>query len=67
MRGGATLLGVSTVVFFFEVLGYRAVPADRRPTPNSARMLQFIALNLGVLVGLGGVAIAVVGFIEEAC
>lgn len=53
------VLGVVTVVFFFEVLGYvpyRLIEAYTAFDP----LLQFVALNLGVLVGLGGLAIAVV-------
>lgn len=52
-------LGLLTVVFFFEVLGYVPYRLIEEYTAFGAT-LQFLALNLSVLVGLGGVAIAVV-------
>ncbi len=51
------VLGVATVVFFFEVLGFLPYWLMAQYTAFGTRQ-QFIGLNLGVLVGLAGLAIA---------
>lgn len=55
------VLGVTTIGFFWVVLGYALyrvlMSAGLEPTP----MLEFIALNLSIFMMLGGVAIAVKG------
>jgi phytanoyl-CoA hydroxylase len=50
-------LGVLTVVFFFELLGFVPYWLMAQYTAFGTRQ-QFIALNLGVLTGLAGLAIA---------
>lgn len=52
--------GVITVVFFFEFLGYVPYWLTMQYTAFDA-IEQFLGLNVGMLVGLAGLAIAVIG------
>ena len=52
--------GVITVVFFFEFLGYVPYWLAMQYTAFDA-IEQFLGLNVGMLVGLAGLAIAVIG------
>ena len=54
------VVGVLMVTFFFQVMGYVPYRLFEEYTAFNP-MLQFIALNLSVLVGLLGLAIVVVG------
>ena len=52
--------GLAIVVFFFEVVGFAPYWLAREWTPFTPAW-EFVALNLGVLCGFAGLAIAVTG------